>query len=126
MEHLEKKIEGVGVIYDDGRFEFDSGLPLLEPVLEFEVKPHRGVMSVVKNGCAAFEPLGKPVALPPVMDLVLRDKNLIVRRTSRNFVVQMKFPIIEAGEVTNKAHSGMWKRVCSALRAEREKIKEEF
>ena len=121
----QKKLEGIATICEDGGFSFDSGLPASEPVLEFEVKPHHGLMMVAKNGSATFDPENK-VCTPPVMDEVLRDKNLIVRRTTRNFVVQMKFPIIEAADATNKSHTAMWKKVAAAVKDARSKIKDEF
>lgn len=122
----QKTIEGIAIISEDGSFIFDSGLPSAEKVLEFDTKAHRGVMKVDRNAYAAFSPDAKQKFIPPQFDEVLRDKNLIVKRTNRNFIVQMKFPIVESADATTKEHTSMWKKVAAALKTTREKLKSEF
>jgi len=122
----EKRIEGVAVFFEDGHFVFDSGLPDAEPVLEKGVGTHRGVLNVEQNASATFIPKPPLAYVPPVMDDVLKEDNLSVKRTSRNFIVKMKFPIFENDEDTVKYHKDMWNKSRKAINAAREAIKQTF
>ena len=121
-----KQIEGIAVFSENGEFFFDSGLPAKEPVLEFETKPRRGMMNIEKNACATFVPEKERQTIPPQFDQVLKDGNLLVRRTSRNFIVSMKFPIVESAEASAKAQKAMWTKSVKAMKTEREKIAKEL
>jgi len=121
-----KRIEGVGIFSENGNFTFDSGLPLAEPVLEKGVGTHHGVFKVTKNASACFTPASTRTFTPPSLLDVLRDDNLIVKRTTRNFLVVMKFPIFETDEDTVAYHKTMWNKTRKAINASREEIKKTF
>jgi len=122
----EKRIEGVGVFMANGSFVFDSGLPTAEPVLESGVGSHHGVFIVEQNASAAFVPDPPRANMPPVIEDILKEENLSVKRTSRNFIVKMKFPIFEDSDATTQEHKEMWKKSQKAIAATREAIKLTF
>jgi len=121
----EKKIEGIGIFSENG-FTFDSGMPTDEPVIDFGVGRHHGTLKVEQNACATFAEDPLRVIMPPTIDEVLRDHNLTVKRTTRNFIVTMKFPIIEATDTTAQTHREMWNKVKKAVSGAREDIKKQF
>jgi len=121
-----KKIEGVATFMEGGHFNFDSGLPLVEPVLESGIGSRRGTLTVNQNAVVNFiADVPLPIT-PPSIEEVLRDKNLTVKRTSRNFIVTMKFPIIEEASATTDAHKEMWTKTRKAIASAREEIKKQF
>jgi len=122
-----KRIEGVAIFSENGSFSFDSGLPEAEPVLEEGmVCTHQGTFKVAKNASATFTPAPARTFTPPSLEDVLRDENLIVKRTTRNFLVVMKFPIFETDEDTVAYHKSMWNKTRKAINASREEIKKSF
>lgn len=114
------------VSFTENGIVINSGLPEAEPVLDFAVGKHHGTIDVRKNGCADVTYGPAPVVVPPRIDEVLRDNNLTVKRTSRNFIVTMKFPIIENPTETTASHKEMWKKSQKAIAGVREAIKTEF
>jgi len=121
-----KKIEGVGIFMEGGHFSFDSGLPLVEPVLEEGVGSRRGTLIVEQNAVVNFIADIPRAITPPAMDEVLKEENLSVKRTTRNFIVTMKFPIFETDEDTTAYHKTMWNKTRKAINASREEIKKTF
>jgi len=120
-----KVINGQLTIVESG-FMFDSGKPENESVIDFAVGCHKSKVEIEKNGCIVVEFYPRGVVVPPVMDNVLKENNLCVKRTSRNFIVTMKFPIIESKETTVESHKEMWKKATKAIVETREQIKNEF
>ena len=114
------------VSFTENGIVINSGLPEAEPVLDFAVGKHHGTIDVRKNGCADVTYGLSPVVVPPRIDEILRDNNLTVKRTSRNFIVTMKFPIIENATETTACHKEMWKKSQKAIAGVREAIKETF
>ncbi len=104
----------------------NSGLPEAEPVLDFGLGKHRSTVDVRKNGSAEVVYDDTPTAVPPRIDEILRNNNLTVKRTSRNFIVTMKFPIIEPAKETTACHAKMWKMSQKAIAGVREVIKTQF
>jgi len=121
-----KRIEGVAIFSEDGNFVFDSGLPEAEPVLEVGIGAHQGTFKVAKNASASFTPEPARNIVPPSFDDVLKEENLSIKRTSRNFIVKMKFPIFEDATATTDAHKEMWTKTRKAITAAREEIKKSF
>ena len=114
------------VSFTENGIVINSGLPEAEPVLDFGLGKHRSTVDVRQNGSAEVVYDDTPTAVPPRIDEVLRDNNLTVKRTSRNFIVTMKFPIIENATETTACHKEMWKKSQKAISAVREAIKTEF
>lgn len=123
----EKRIEGIGIFSEDGRFAFSAGLSAVENVLGTILpSAHKGVMTTKKHGEAVFTPEPPRAIMAPQIDEVLKENNLIVKRTSRNFIVTMKFPIIESETVTTRSHKEMWTKSKKAMANAREVIKSQF
>ncbi|MCQ2337735.1 MAG: hypothetical protein MJ001_02250 [Paludibacteraceae bacterium] len=122
----QQKIEGIALISENGTFSFNSGLPADEPVLEFDLKACRGSINFKKNACVDFVPSASPAFIPPAMDLLLREGGMTLKRTSRNYIVTMKFPIIESSDETKQRHSDEWKKAMAQIKRDRETIKEIF
>ena len=123
----EKRIEGIGIFSEDGRFAFSAGLAAVENALG-NILPSvcKGVMTTKKHGEASFVPEPPRAIMAPQVDEVLRDNNLVVKRTSRNFIVTMKFPIIEGEKTTISCHKEMWAKTKKAIENTRESIKSQF
>jgi len=121
-----KRIEGFATFSENGNFSFESGLPEAEPVLETGVGAHQGTFKVTMNASASFTPNPVRNIIPPSLEDVLKEGNLSVKRTSRNFIVKMKFPIIESSDVTVEAHREMWNKSRKAIVAARAEIKKQF
>lgn len=90
-------VEGIATITERG-FHFDSGVPSDEPLLDAPLKL-RGVMNVSTNGCADLTNRGR-VILPPVVDKVAEGDGYRIKRTSRNYIIQLKVPIVEPRTTT--------------------------
>ena len=86
------KLEGVATITSKG-FNFDSGLPGNEKVVEKQFSM-RGKMRVRQNGCVEFVK-NEAAALPPHLDVVVHGVNYLVRRSTRNYIIQVKVPVVE-------------------------------
>lgn len=114
------------VSFTENGIVINSGLPEAEPVLDFGVGKHHGTINVQQNGCADVTYGPSPVVVPPRMDEVLRDNNLIVKRTSRNFIVTMKFPIIENPTETTASHKDMWTKTRKAIASARQSLAEQL
>ena len=114
------------VSFTENGIVINSGLPEAEPVLDFAVGKHHGTINVQQNGCADVTYGPSPVVVPPRIDEVLRENNLTVKRTSRNFIVTMKFPIFENPTETTACHKEMWTKTRKAIAGVREGIKTQF
>jgi len=123
---MSKEVESLVTFEECGKVKICSGMPQIENVLGFEPGSFRGTMYVEQNADATFVPDAPRAITPPSMDDVLKDQNLIVKRTSRNFIVTMKFPIIESAETTTQSQKEMWKKSQKAIATAREAIKQTF
>jgi len=104
----------------------DSGMPEQEPVLDEGVGTHRATVELCQNASAKIRFYNPTAYIPPLMEDVLKTGNLMVKRTSRHFIVTMKFPIIEDSDATAQAHKDMWKKSQKAITSAREEIKQTF
>ena len=85
------QIKGIATISDNG-FLFQSGLPTDTSV----ISPQRmhGTLSVCPNADVAFR--HRPcISLPPEVHAVGEGENYRIKRTSRNYIIQIKVPIVE-------------------------------
>lgn len=119
-----KKYEALIEVSENGNVKVSSGLPMNEPVIMWPLEKRRGVMSPMVNGDLSFVADVPCGVLPPQVDTVYREGNVTVKRSSRNYIVTMKVPVIEAAEVTKKRFAKMMKEVSGAIRENRESIKE--
>lgn len=90
-------IEGIAT-FTDKSFHFDSGIPSSEPLLPEAINLN-GAMKISKNGCAHFQG-SRRVILPPQVDIVAKGEGYHIKRTSRNYIVQVKVPIVESRAIT--------------------------
>ncbi|MCQ2344391.1 MAG: hypothetical protein MJ002_05650 [Paludibacteraceae bacterium] len=121
----QKRIDGISIISENGDFFFDSGLPESEPVIPNPSK-HRGTATLQQNGSIRFKAAKvSPVGTPP-LNTILRTPGLYVKRSSRNFIVTMKFPIFENESETSSLHDDFWNQAEPAILEERNKIKKTF
>jgi len=113
-------------ITEDGTVTASCGMPSIENVLGFDGGIFRGTMKVEQNADIEFVPDKPRHVVPPSLADVIKDGNVMVKRTTRNFIVTMKFPIIESATVTAQSHKEMWTKCKKAIASVREQIKQEF
>jgi len=123
---MQKKELECLVNYSGRVININSGLPEDEPLLDEGTGTHRARVELRQNGSATIRLYDTSAIVPPLMDDVLKDGNLSVKRTSRHFIVKMKFPIIEGTDATVDAHKDMWTKSRKAIVAAREEIKKTF
>lgn len=122
---MEKKsFEAMVEVDEIGNVKISSGLPKSEPLLTWPLERKRGVMTPCVNGDLSFVANGPCGVLPPRVDEVYREGGVTVKRTTRNYIIMMKVPVIESAEETTRKHSSMWKKVAAVIKKNREEIKE--
>lgn len=92
------KIEGLGIFTQNG-FSFDSGLPSDEPVVN--EKKLRGTLKVETNGNVEFRKSTRAIKAPDVTK-VAEGQDYKIRRTSLNYVITLKVPVVEKRVATSK------------------------
>ena len=86
-------VEGMGII-TPGNFKFDSGFPADEEItVEQNLK---GKLRIAVNGSAEFTPDNRCNNLPPIINKVAEGDGYSVRRTSKNYIIQVKLPILKS------------------------------
>ena len=98
-------------------FESNGNVELLEQ--EHSV---RGVSHVDKMGNMAFEPDNPRVPTPPLMLLVASGKNYRVRRSSQNYIVSLKLPIVQSRTESEKLHREAWADAMGEITLDRKAI----
>lgn len=120
-----QKIDGISIISENGDFYFDSGLPESEQVVENPQK-QQGTAVLMKNGCFEFKAKNPTPVGTPSMETILKAEGLIVKRSAKNFLVTMKFPIFEKASETKTSHTNFWQQAEPVIASERKKIKTTF
>lgn len=87
------QIEGIATI-SKGMFRFDSGLPSDEPAVEPQNLLGRLIIS--QNASADFRLDGRITNLPPDITTVADGDGYKIKRTTRNYIIQLKVPIEES------------------------------
>lgn len=87
------QIEGIATI-SKGMFRFDSGLPSDEPTVE----PQNllGRLQIAANASADFHQDGRITNLPPDISTVADGDGYKIKRTTQNYIIQLKLPIYES------------------------------
>lgn len=98
-------------------FESNGNVELLEQ--EHSV---RGVSHVDKMGNMTFEPDNPRVPTPPLMLLVASGKNYRVRRSSQNYIVSLKLPIVQSRTESEKMHREAWAEAMGEITLDRKAI----
>lgn len=112
-------IEGIASITERG-FHFDSGMPSDEPVLNAPINLH-GTMRVSRNGCADLTDDGR-VFLPPEIHKVAHGDGYHIKRTSRNYIIQLKVPVVEKRTVTEENLKNLVPLIMGDLTLDRREI----
>lgn len=86
-------IEGIATI-SKGSFRFDSGLPSEESVVA--AQDILGKLHVSENACAYFHQDGRTTNLPPDITSVGDGDGYKIKRTTQNYIVQLKVPVVES------------------------------
>lgn len=92
------KIEGLGIFTQSG-FNFDSGLPVDEPVVDG--MKLRGTLKIANNGNVEFIKSTREIKAPDVAK-VAEGQDYKIRRTSLNYVITLKVPVVEKRVATSK------------------------
>lgn len=82
----------------------------------------RGVSHVDKMGNMVFEPDNPRVPTPPLMLLVATGKNYRVRRSSQNYIVSLKLPIMQSRAESEKMHCEAWADAMGEITLDRKAI----
>jgi len=86
-------IEGIATI-SKGSFRFDSGLPSDEPAVEAQTI--LGKLRISENACADFRQDGRTTNLPPDITSVGDGDGYKIKRTTQNYIIQVKVPVVES------------------------------
>lgn len=86
-------VEGIATIAP-GNFKFDSGFPADEEITIEQTL--RGKLNIGINGSAEFTPDNRCNNQPPIINKVAEGDGYSVRRTSRNYIIQVKLPILKS------------------------------
>lgn len=92
------KIEGLGTFTQSG-FNFDSGLPVDEPVVN--EKKLKGTLKIEPNGNVEFINKTRTIKAPDVAK-VAETQDYKIRRTSLNYVISLRVPVVEKRVATSK------------------------
>lgn len=112
-------IKGEATISEKGFF-FNNSMSTDEPILD-KALHMRGVLHVERNGNMEFENSQRTV-MPPVIKSIADGHGYRVKRTSRNYLIQMKVPIIEAREVSERKIHNMLPVVMGEITLDRKEI----
>lgn len=113
------KIEGIAT-FTKGGFKFDSGLPADEPLLKKQAKLH-GTLIIEQNGSTAFRDNGR-VYLPPRVNKIGEGDGYKVRRTSQNYIVSIKIPIVEKQIATEQKITEMIPLIIEKINNDRKEL----
>ncbi|MBR6898989.1 MAG: hypothetical protein IKN29_01695, partial [Bacteroidales bacterium] len=95
----------------------NGGVELLE-----QEQSVRGVSHVDKMGNMTFEPDNPRVPTPPMMLLVASGKNYRVRRSSQNYIVSLKLPIVQSRAESEELHQAAWAEAMGEITLDRKVI----
>lgn len=119
------QLDGIATIVENGVFNFDPAKTATEQIFD-KTKKLRGTIIINDDGSVSFKPDRTAVNVAPQMDFILREGMLRVQRTTQNYIVTMKFPIVETQKETASEHRDMWEKALDAIKDSRNNIKESF
>lgn len=113
------KIEGIATISKNG-FKFDSGLPSDEPLLQSKTKLH-GKLEIEQNGSVRFVDNGR-IYMPPVVNKIAQGEGYKIRRTSKNYIISVKLPIVEKITETQNKLTEMIPQIVDGITKDRKEL----
>lgn len=113
------QIEGIATI-SKGMFRFDSGLPSDEPAVE----PQNllGRLQIAANASADFHQDGRITNLPPDISTVADGDGYKIKRTTQNYIIQLKVPIAESRAETEERLRQMLAEVMGEITLDRREL----
>lgn len=118
---MEKIVINGKMTYEGMSHSFEAEGNGNKELLEQELSV-RGVSQVDKMGNMVFEPDNPRVATPPTMPLVAVGKNFRVRRSSQNYIVSLKLPIVQSREESERLHREVWADALGEITLDRKQI----
>ena len=113
------QIEGIATI-SKGMFRFDSGLPSDEPAVEPQTL--LGRLHIAANASADFHQDGRITNLPPDISTVADGDGYKIKRTTQNYIIQLKVPIAESRAETEQRLGQMLAEVMGEITLDRHEI----
>ncbi len=113
---MEIQIEGIATI-SKGMFRFDSGLPSDEPVVS--AQHLMGRLHIAQNADAVFHQDGRVTNLPPDISTVADGDGYKIKRTTQNYIIQLKVPIAESRKITEERLRQMLAEVMGEITMDR-------
>ena len=113
------QIEGIATI-SKGMFRFDSGLPSDEPAVEPQTL--LGRLQIAANASADFHQDGRITNLPPDISTVADGDSYKIKRTTQNYIIQLKVPIAESRAVTEECLRQMLAEVMGEITIDRHEL----
>jgi len=114
------QIPGFATYNSNGQFHFESGYPSKSSIVK--ASRQRGTLFTHPNACIDFVPDSQRIYLPPVVKAVCCYDDYNIRRTSRNYVVQFKVPIVETRKATEKKIKALIPQVIGDIIIDRKEI----
>ena len=115
-------VEGVAHISDGQYFLFDSGFCDCEEIVKEQCM--KGKMHISKNGCAEFKQDKRCNNQPPIIDKVCDGDGYSVRRTSKNYIIQVKLPILKSRADTEAKLDYIRREIMPAITLDRKELLE--
>ena len=115
------QIEGIATI-SKGVFRFDSGLPSDEPAVDPQML--LGHLRVAPNACVDFRMDGRTTNLPPDIQSVADGDGYKIKRTTQNYLIQLKVPIDESRQQTEHRLHQMLAEVMGEITIDRRELHE--
>lgn len=112
-------IEGIATI-SKGSFRFDSGLPSDELVVE--AQHLLGRLHIAENACADFHQDGRTMNLPPDIASVGEGVGYKIKRTTQNYLIQLKVPVCESRAETEQRLRQMLAEVMGDITLDRREL----
>jgi len=110
-------LDGTSSLNSNGQFHFESGYPSNYPLVL--PKRQRGVLVTHQNACVDFVPDRERVYLPPVVNKIAQGEGYYIKRTSRNYLINVKLPIVMNRRETEKALRGMINEIVGEITLDR-------
>lgn len=119
----EVRVEGIATLSENS-FHFNSGLPQDEPLLDQEIRL-RGELHVFQNGTALFH-RRTPVSLPPEVHQVSQGMGYYLKRTSRNYIIHIKVPVMETRRDTQSTLDALMPTIMGDITLDRRELMEDL
>lgn len=116
-------IEGIATIQMN-RFHFESGLPAEESVVE--PRDLRGRLLVHENADVEFRENPKGIVLPPCLLPIGEGEGWKLKRSTQNYIIQLKVPIGESRSDSQRRIDRMLPEALGEMTLDREELYEEM